>query len=39
MAVIMSNLNSDLNRIRNNDRQVKSYKGEWYTINSIFGNE
>ena len=35
----MSNLNSELNRIRNNDRKVKTYKGEWYTINSIFGNE
>ena len=21
------------------DRKIKTYKGEWYTVNSIFGND
>lgn len=35
----MSNLSKKLNEIRNKDKKVKTYKGEWYSVNSIFGND
>ena len=35
----MSKLTIDVRNIKNNDRKIKTYKGKWYTINSIFGNE
>ena len=35
----MSKLTNDIKIIRDNQRKQKTYKGEWYTINSIFGND
>ena len=35
----MSKLSKDLSAIRECSRKQKTYKGEWYTVNSLFGND
>lgn len=35
----MSNLSKDLAAIRKNDKKIKTFKGDFYTVNSIFGND
>ena len=35
----MSNYSKTVALIKERQRKVKTYKGEWYTINSIFGND
>ena len=35
----MNNLSKKLNEFRDRDRKIKTYKGEWYTVNSLFGND
>lgn len=34
-----SSLNKDLAAIRKADEKVKTFKGEFYSVNSIFGND
>ena len=35
----MSNYSKAVAEVKERQRKVKTYKGEWYTINSIFGND
>ena len=39
MVYMAETTQSKLNKKLNAIRKVKTYKGEWYTINSIFGND
>lgn len=35
----MSKLSKDLAAIRTRDKKIKTFKGDFYTVNSIFGND